>query len=81
MKYCRPAVIEMAQNDAVTKQQTRDLAIKILELLSTILNSVSADYDSVLKQARVVADGVEFLNGAGNVVYKIPVMQESDSNV
>ena len=71
----------MAQNDGVTKNQTRELAIKTLELLSTILNSLVNDYDTSLQAVREANDGVEFLNGAGNVVYKIPVMQESGSNV
>ena len=36
----------MAQNDAVTKKQTRESVIRLLEFFSEVLNSIGSDFDT-----------------------------------
>lgn len=56
--------------------QTRELLVRVLTLLSDVLNSINNDYTALVHTIRTVEDGVEFVDGNNNVVYKIPVMKE-----
>ena len=66
-----------------TVSQNRELLLRIMSLLSDMLQSISNDFDAdatatknYVRTIRTANDGVEFLDGNSNVVYKIPVMKE-----
>lgn len=62
-------------NSVTTTEQTKDLVIQLLALLSAVMQSVNNDYSALVSNIRDVPDGVEFLNGNGDVVHKIYVME------
>lgn len=66
------AVIDLATIPKT--DHTRELLVRVLTLLSDVLNSINNDYTALVHDIRTVEDGVEFVDGNGNVVYKIPAM-------
>ena len=66
-----------------TVSQNRELLLRIMSLLSDMLQSISNDFGedaaatkNYVRTIRTANDGVEFLDGNNNVVYKIPIMKE-----
>ena len=66
-----------------TVSQNRELLLRIMSLLSDMLQSISNDFDAdatatknYVRTIRTANDSVEFLDGNSNVVFKIPVMKE-----
>ena len=65
-----------------TVSQNRELLLRIMSLLSDMLQSISTDFETdatatknYVRAIRTANDGVEFLDGNGTVVFKIPVME------